>query len=427
MQPVQTNSISRTKAKEDLSRVPESSYPAGPDFAKSASAKSYSVKPERLVSLDVFRGLTIAGMILVTDPGTYSAVYWPLLHASWNGWTPTDMIFPAFLFIAGVSLTFSFVARMRRGTTKARLIGHMAQRSVLLILIGLVLNAFPSFHLQTLRIPGILQRIALCYFLGSLLYLAALKKDGDDHKTNTGMILAVVVAVLAGYAAILKLYPVPGFGPNRLDSLGNLGAYIDRKIFGINHLWAWGLTPGHGVTYDPEGILSTLPALTNLLAGILAGVRLQGKQSASRKFLEFAGVGIVLLLAGWLLNPFLPLNKRIWTSTFAIFSMGFSLLAFAICYWIVDMRRWRGWAYPALVLGTNAIFAFALSTVITSLADVLTFRTNTTTTTLHVLGNQIFAAWLSPIHASLAYAIFIVLLNVALVAPLYRKKIFLKL
>jgi len=403
---------------------------SGPDIRENSShvsLGSLSTKPQRLVSLDVFRGLTIAGMVLVTDPGTYSAVYRPLLHANWNGWTPTDMIFPAFLFIAGVSLTFSFAARMRGGATKRQLIGHMAQRSVLLILIGLVLNAFPFFHLQTLRIPGILQRIALCYFFGSLIYLAALKKDGDDYKTNTGMILAVVVAILAGYWAILKLYPVPGFGPNRLDSLGNLGAYIDRKIFGISHLWAYGLTPGYGVTYDPEGILSTFPALTNLLVGILAGVRLQGKQSASRKFLEFAGIGIVLLISGWLLNPLLPINKRIWTSTFAIFSIGFSFLALAVCYWVVDIRRWRGWAYPALVLGTNAIFAFVLSTVITSLADAVTFRTSTITTNLHALGNQTFAAWLSAVHASLAYAICIALLNVALVAPLYRKKIFLKL
>lgn len=394
-----------------------------------ATQISTSAKPERLVSLDVFRGLTIAGMILVTDPGTYSAfaVYWPLLHANWNGWTPTDMIFPSFLFIAGVSLVFSFASRMRRGATKTQLIGHMAQRSVLLILIGLVLNAFPFFNLHTLRIPGILQRIALCYFFGGLLYLAAMKKDGEDTKTNTGMILAVVVAILVGYWTLLKFYPVPGFGPNRLDSLGYLGAYIDRKIFGINHLWAWGLTPGYGVTYDPEGILSTFPALTNLLVGILAGERLRSKKSSPRKLWEFVIVGIVLMLAGWLLNPLFPINKRIWTSTFAILSIGFSFLALAVCYCMIDMRRWRRWAYPALVLGTNAIFAFTLSTVITSLADVLTIHTNTTSTALHVLGNQMFAVWLSPVHASLAYAICIVLLNVVLVAPLYHKKIFLKL
>ncbi len=391
------------------------------------SSESFSTKPQRLVSLDVFRGLTIAGMILVTDPGTYSAVYRQLLHANWDGWTMTDMIFPAFLFIAGVSLTFSFGARMRRGATKWQLIGHMAQRSLLLVLIGLVLNGFPYFHLHTLRIPGILQRIAICYFFGGLLFLAAIKKDGEESKINTGIILAVVIAILAGYWLLLKFYPVPGFGPNRLDSLGYLGAYIDRKIFGINHLWAYGLTAGYGVTYDPEGILSTFPALANLLFGILAGEWLKSEGKPSQKFWKLAITGVLLLLAGWLLESFLPINKRIWTSTFAIFSIGFSLLALAVCYWVVDIRRWRGWTYPALVLGTNAIFAFVLSTIITSLADALTFRTDTATTGLHALGDRMFAAWLSPVHASLAYAICIVLLNVALVMPLYRKKIFLKL
>jgi predicted acyltransferase len=411
MQPA-TDSISGLDIRENSSNVP---------------AGSFSPKPERLVSLDVFRGLTIAGMVLVTDPGTYSAVYRPLLHANWDGWTPTDMIFPAFLFIAGVSLTFSFGARMQRGATKGQLIGHIAQRSLLLILIGLVLNGFPHFHLQTLRIPGILQRIAVCYFLGGLVYLAAMKTYGEESKINTGIILGVVVAILAGYWLLLKFYPVPGFGPNRLDSLGNLGAYMDRRIFGINHLWAYGLTPRYGVTYDPEGILSTFPALTNLLFGILAGEWLKSKASATRKFWKLATIGMALLLAGWLLSPFLPINKRIWTSTFAVFSIGFSSLALAVCYWVVDIRRWRGWAYPALVLGTNAIFAFILSTIITSLADAVTFRTNTVTTGLHALGNQMFAAWLSPVHASLAYAIYIVLLNIGLVAPLYQKKIFLKL
>jgi predicted acyltransferase len=391
-------------------------------------AGSYIHKPERLVSLDVFRGLTIAGMILVTDPGTYSAVYWPLLHASWNGWTPTDMIFPAFLFIAGVSLTLSFASRVKRGATPAQLIGHVIRRSILLFVVGLVLNGFPFFHLHTLRIPGILQRIAICYLCGSVLYLATLKKGADEAKGNVGIIFGVVVAILAGYWAILKLYPVPGFGPDRLDSLGNLGAYIDRQVFGIQHLWAYGLTPGYGVTYDPEGLLSTLPAIASLLIGILAGERLRGKQSAKRKVLEFAAVGIVLLLAGWLLNPFLPINKRMWTSTFALFSSGFSLVALALCYWIVDMRRWRWWSFPALVLGTNAIFAFAVSTIITSSLDAIHVQSNGELLSLHTWGHlHLFASWLAPIHASLAYAIFIVLLNVAIVVPLYRKRIFLSI
>lgn len=279
-----------------------------------------------------------------------------------------------------------------------------------------------------MRIPGILQRIAICYLCGSVLYLATLKKGTDGAKGNVGIILGVVVAILAGYWAILKLYPVPGFGPGRLDSLGNLGAYIDRKVFGIQHLWPYGLTPGYGVTYDPEGLLSTLPAIATLLMGILAGERLQKKQSAKRKVLEFAAVGIVLLFAGWLLNPLLPINKRIWTSTFALFSGGFSFLAFALCYWIVDIRRWRAWSFPAIVLGTNAIFAFAVSTIVTSSLDAIHVQSKSGLLSLHTWGHlHLFSTWLAPIHASLAYAIFIVLLNVAIVVPLYRRRMFIRI
>ena len=222
-------------------------------------------KAERLVSLDVYRGLTIAGMILVTDPGTYSAIYWPLRHAEWNGWTPTDMIFPSFLFISGVAMTFSFAARTARGETRRQLAAHLVWRAALLIVIGVVLNGFPLFQLHTLRIPGILQRIALCYLGGGLLYLACITKT---LRVKVSILAGAIFTILAGYWAALKLIPVPGFGAGRLDSLGNLPGYIDRAVFGTNHMWAYGLTPGYGVTYDPEGILSTLPALTLLLAGV---------------------------------------------------------------------------------------------------------------------------------------------------------------
>jgi predicted acyltransferase len=392
---------------------------------------------ERLVSLDVFRGLTIAGMILVTDPGTYSAVYWPLLHAAWNGWTPTDMIFPSFLFIVGVAMTLSFDTRAKRGETRGRLAGHVAWRTVILIVLGLILNGFPKFNLQTLRIPGILQRIALCYLCGGLLYLFSSREVsrgepgyrlGPTMTARVSVIMATTVTILAGYWAILKLVPVPGFGAGRLDSLGNPGAYFDRAIFGVQHLWAYGLTPGYGVTYDPEGLLSTIPAIATLLIGILTGVWLRGARSAGRKAMAMLAVGVVLLLAGRLLNPLMPINKRLWTPTFTLFSGGFSLIALALCYWMVDIRRWRWWTAPALVFGTNAIFAFALANIITPLLDMICVRASTEPITLHAWGySHLFLSWLSPIHASLAYAIAIVLLNLAIVSVLYRKRIFLRI
>ena len=390
---------------------------------RTTGSASPTYKCERLVSLDVYRGLTIAGMILVTDPGTYSAIYWPLRHAEWNGWTPTDMIFPSFLFISGVAMTFSFALRSARGETSGKIATHLVWRAVLLIVIGLVLNGFPLFHLHTLRIPGILQRIAVCYLGGGLLYLACSAKT---LRTKVSILTGVIFAIFAGYWAVLMLIPVPGFGAGRLDSLGNLPAYIDRAVFGVNHLWAYGLTPGYGVTYDPEGLLSTLPALTLLLTGILVGEWLRVKSSPVRKALAILAVGIVLLLAGRLLDPLLPMNKRIFTTTFALFSIGFSMIAFSVCYWIVDIRCWRWLTAPALIFGTNAIFAFALSTMITSLFDLI--RVGSDRLTLHAWGDSHLSfSWLSPIHASLAYALVIVGLNLTIVSILYQRRIFVRI
>jgi predicted acyltransferase len=190
-------------------------------------------------------------------------------------------------------------------------------------------------------------------------------------------------------------------------------------------MWAYGLTPGYGVTYDPEGILSTLPALTLLLAGVVAGEWLRTESSPVRKVLAILAGGIVLLLAGRLLDLALPINKRIFTTTFALFSIGFGMVAFSVCYWVVDIRRWRWWTAPALVFGTNAVFAFALSTVITSLFDLI--RVGSERLTIHAWGySHLFLSWLSPIHASLAYALVIVGLNLAIVSILYRRRIFLR-
>jgi predicted acyltransferase len=389
------------------------------------SAPSNVSKTERLVSLDAFRGLTIAGMILVTDPGTYSYVYQPLLHVAWNGWTPTDMIFPSFLFIVGVAMTLSFQSRTARGETHRKLTWHLIERSAILIVLGLIVNGFPFYDLHTIRIPGILQRIALCYLFGGLLYLAVSKSTRPVRRVFT--ISAVTTALIAGYWAILKLAPVPGFGAGRLDSLGNLGAVIDRAVFTTRHMWSYGMTPGYGTTYDPEGLLSTLGALANLLIGILAGEWLRTERPGAKKALGFAIAGLILFVAGLALNPLLPINKRIWTSTFVLFSSGFSLLALALCYWIVDLRRWRWWTAPALIFGTNAIFAFVLSSFITTLTQVIQVHTASGVVNLRDWGYEaLFMPWLAPIHASLAFAIFVVLVNMAIVYPLYRKRIFLR-
>jgi predicted acyltransferase len=376
------------------------------------------------VSLDVFRGLIIAGMVLVTDPGSYSFVYPQLLHAQWNGATATDMIFPSFLFIVGVAITLSFASRLHRGSPRSTLAKHVCRRAAIIFVLGLAVNGFPDYHLHTLRIPGILQRIAICYLIAGLFYLAT-GRDEKSRSRQTAIFATLIVVILAGYWALLKLVSVPGFGPGRLDSLGSLPAYIDRLIFGTNHLWAWGLTPGYGVTYDPEGMLSTLPAIATVLIGVLAGKWLRKEQTVQRRVLGMVIAGTLLTIIGLLLAPYLPLNKRIYTSTFALFSGGISLLTLAACYLVVDVWRFRRWA-SLLVFGTNAILAFALSSVITTLLDRIHVNTGSGVLTLHQWGNHIFAGFLQPVHASLAYAVTIVLLNLALLYPLYRKRIFLR-
>ena len=398
--------------------------------------------PPRLASLDVMRGLTIACMILVTDPGTYSAVFPPLTHAAWQGATPTDMIFPAFLFIVGVSTVFSIHARIRRGATRAQLVIHILLRTAILIALGLLVNGFPFYDLHHLRIPGILQRIALCYAAAALLYLSIARAgeaerglpSSAQHASSpaAAVLITVIAVVLVGYWALLRYFPVPGFGPARYDSLGYLGGYIDRAVFTTPHLWAWGLTPGYGVTYDPEGLLSTFPAIANTLLGVLTGVWLCMPRPARSKAADLFYFGALLFVLAWPLSSLMPINKRIWTSTFALLSGGACLLAFALLYWLLDIRSTPRWSRPALeflrIFGTNAIAAFVLSSVITASLDAVHLTMTGGAISLHHAAHQyLFASWLPPRIGSLAYAVAIAALNAALLYPLYRKRIYLRI
>jgi predicted acyltransferase len=420
-----------------------------------APALASSTATRRLLSLDVMRGLTIGGMILVTDPGTYSAVFPPLRHAEWQGATTTDMIFPAFLFMVGISVVFSIHARLRRGASLEQITAHILSRTLLLIVLGLLVNGFPAYDLHHLRIPGILQRIALCYGAAAFLYLAIARPgrakaqssaDTQAASNHTAAALVAIVAVvLIDYWLLLRYFPVPGFGPARYDSLGYLGAYIDRAVFTTRHLWAWGLTPGYGVTYDPEGLLSTLPAIASTLLGVLTGVWLRMPRPARSKVADLLFFGALLFFAAWPLSSLMPINKRIWTSTFALLSGGVSLLSFGLLYWILDVRPVRAageevrsakpgtprWMKPAItfaaIFGTNAILAFVLSSVITGSLDAIHLHNAGIALSLHHAGFQyLFAPCLPPRIASLAYAIAIVALNAALLYPLYRKRIFLR-
>ncbi len=382
----------------------------------------------RLQSLDIFRGMVVAGMILVTDPGTYSAVYRPLMHAQWQGWTPTDMIAPAFLWIVGMAIPFSLANQQAKGVQAQTLALRILRRTALLILLELLLNGFPYYRLATLRIPGILQHIALCYGAGGLLALAVLRR-GRGAATQAGILAALAALTWTLQASLLLLLPVPGYGSGHFDELRNAPGFIDRAVFTTAHLWPYGIAPGHGVTFDPDGLGATLPALGNLLAGAAAGVWLRAGTGWRRCALQFAGLGALLFAAGLTLAPMLPIIKKLWTPSYALLSCGVSLLAFAALYALLDgLRVGRRFCAPFLVFGTNAILAFAVSTVITTSLDAITLFEGGQSMRLHAwLYLHWFATWMLPVHASLAYAITIVLLNWLVLVPLYRKQIFLRL
>ncbi len=395
--------------------------------ALKAPAAAETARPPRMVSLDVFRGATIAAMILVNDPGSWSHIYPPLEHADWNGWTPTDLIFPFFLFIVGVSLTLSFAARIARGLTRRALVIHVLRRSALIFAIGLFLNGFPDFDFSSIRIMGVLQRIAICYLVAGLLYLATFEREPAAKgvvrvRANLRVTAGVAIALLVGYWALMTFVPVPGNGAGHLGKDDNLGAYIDRTLMG-GHLWS------ESVTWDPEGFLSTLPAIASLLIGILAGEWLRSDRRAGRKALGLAAAGLALLVVGRLLHPHFPINKNLWTSTFVLFTGGFAMLGLAACYWMVDVRAWRAWTPPFLVFGMNAILGYALAALVSEVStdfDFLHFKGHETT--LHGwIYEKFFVPHASPVNASLAFAVFFVFVTFVLLWPFYRGKLFLRI
>jgi predicted acyltransferase len=398
--------------------------------ASSFVASDARANSPRLLSIDVFRGLMVAGMVLVTNPGTYDFIYWPLKHADWNGSTPTDMIFPAFLFIVGVSMTFSFASRRTHGETASAAALHILRRSAMLILLGLFLNCFDLLSLPHLRIPGVLQRIGLCYLCGGLLYLAICGK-GSTRRVAT--LVAAIILLPAIYWALQTQVPVPGYGAGRLDQAGTFSAYIDRAVFTTKHLWAWG---GPGQTWDPEGLLSTLPAIANLLLGILAGewLRNLAPNATKRRVPGMAITGTLLMLAAIALNPLIPINKKIWTPSFMLLSGGFSLLAFALLHVLIDREDqadrpfWRRIATPAQVFGSNAILAFSLANVISPLLGLIHIhRADGAAIGVPGFFFEWFHQFFNPWNASLAYAVLFVLVNLAILWPLYQRRIFLRL
>ncbi|MBV9623692.1 MAG: DUF1624 domain-containing protein [Acidobacteria bacterium] len=377
--------------------------------------ESISQSAGRLLSLDIFRGITIAAMILVNDPGDGASSYWPLRHATWNGWTPTDLVFPFFLFIVGVAMAFSFSSRLRRGANRVELLKHVCVRGMALFAMGMFLNGFPNhYHLDHWRIYGVLQRIAICYVITAVLELWA------GWRTH----LAVAVACMAAYWLLMRYVPVPGFGVPMhdiplLDPDRNLVAWLDRKLL-MGHLYEG--------TRDPEGLLSTIPALATCLAGLLTGKWLKSAKTPENKAIGMAAVGLAAIALGRTLDLWFPINKKLWTSSYVIFTAGLALVGLAVCYWIADVKRHHGsWTKPILVFGKNAIAAYFFSEALAGVLHALhVARAGAPISLQGYLYFRLFAPFGSPANASLAYALVFVGLCWAVMAVLYRRGIFLK-
>lgn len=383
-----------------------------PDFAP-ASMK-------RLLSMDVLRGITIAFMIMVNNNGGSGS--WGFMnHAAWNGLTATDLVFPTFVFVVGASIVFAFEARLTRGVSRSSIAWHTVRRAVTLFLLGVVVNGFPFFHLAHLRYYGVLQRTAICYLVVGLFYLF-------DPRVWT-KVVALTVALI-GYWILLRWVPVPGAGmPGHdipfMDQKLNLVSWLDR-IVGSGHLYLpWDT---HDVR-DPEGLLSNLPAIGTALLGLLTGLWLRSRRAVTAvKTLGMAAATIVCLAAGYVWSIWFPLNKNLWTSSYVLVAAGWSLALFTVVYWAVEQCDWRrGWTFPWIVFGSNAIVAYMFSELFPAAQGMIVFVSGgRKTDPLAWLINHVFHAIPDAGWAAFAYSVCFTAFCFLPVWYLYRRRIFVK-
>jgi predicted acyltransferase len=372
-----------------------------------------TTQPNRLIFLDVFRGLTVAAMVLVNNPGSWAHIYWPLEHAEWNGWTPTDLIFPFFLFIVGVAIPLAFDKRIERGDSRRALFLKVLYRSAIIFLLGEFLAGFPYFQLSTIRIPGVLQRIAVCYFFAGIIYLT----------TRPRMIVIISIALLVVYFIVMKHVHWNGYYVGDLSKEGSLASIIDRKVFGP-HIWK------QGKVYDPEGLLSTMGALATTLFGVLTGNYLRDKtKTPIERVAHMFIAGVFCVIVGWIWNAWFPINKSLWTSSYVFFTAGLALQFLALCYWLIDIQGYKRWTKPFVIFGVNAIVLFVGTGVMGRLMGLIKFsRPDGTAQSLQgLIYNNAFASWLPPNKASLAFAISFILLWLFFMWLLFRKNIIIRI
>ena len=355
----------------------------------------------RLTSLDAFRGATIALMVLVNTPGDGRFVYSPLRHAEWHGWTPTDVVFPSFLWIVGVALTFSLSKRIEAGASRQQVFLGATRRAAILFALGLLVYLFPSFDFSTMRVLGVLQRIAVCYWIAVAIWLTT---------GIRGQILWIA-GLLAAYWMLMTLVPVPGYGPGRLDVDGNFSHWVDRIILGAHNY-------NETKTWDPEGVAGTLPSIATALFGIMAGhiLRLRSELAERTTWLFLAGN--LLIALGLICDVWMPINKKLWTSSFSIFMAGLDFVLLAGFVWIVDARGHRKAVRPLVILGMNAIAIYMAS-------EIIEIGLNTSGLKRTIF-DSVFAPLASPVNASLIYALVYVLLMFAIAWFMHRRNWYLR-
>jgi predicted acyltransferase len=417
----------------------------------------------RLLSLDVFRGMTVAGMMIVNLPGNES-VYPLLEHSTWNGCTIADLVFPFFIFIAGISLVFPLSTQLEKGISKKIIFFQIVKRACILFLLGLFLNAFPHFDLATLRIYGVLQRVAIAYLCAAGLFLSC----------NVRQQIIWMVGLLLGYWLTMSLIPVPGYSSMNFSAEGNVAAWCDRMLLSSNHLY--------GKFYDPEGFLSTFPAIATALLGNLTGIWLFSQHSKlehvdnSSKLADFprfmrriqrilnykphvcsiqdrtgsreqvAGrrnlscqqplikvqgmvfAGIVCMGLGWIWGLWFPINKALWTSSYVLWTGGIALNCLAGTYWLIEIRQWSRWSKPFDIFGMNALLAYVLHIFCLKIQLWISLpRSDGSRENIRYFITEHLFGWASLVNASLFYALGSMLCWLLVLTFLYRRRIFVKI
>ncbi|WP_431293232.1 acyltransferase family protein [Pedobacter sp. P26] len=380
---------------------------------------------QRLLSLDFFRGLTVASMILVNNPGSWGHIYAPLEHAEWNGCTPTDLIFPFFLWIVGVSIAFAMSSSKADPSTHQKTIIKAIKRGIILYLLGFFLAIFGKIisgimdnrslweAFQTVRLLGVLQRIGIVFIISSIIFI----------KVSNKTIFKTLIVILAAYWALMTFIPVPGVGYPNLEKEINLAAWIDRGILTEAHTWA------SSKTWDPEGILSTLPAIGTCLFGILVGVWMRRKDVDNpTKVAWLFTTGIAAVILGLLWDLQFPINKALWTSSYVLYAGGLASIGLALCYWIIDVQGYKKFTTPFVVYGANAITVFFLAGLMPRVLNLiqLTKPDGTKTGLLVRFYETCYTPFFSPINASLVWAITYVLGFYVLLYFMYKKNIIIK-